>query len=91
MVSRVSDHIAQHFRADRPRAGPAVPAKLLHAVSITAERFGQHLAEREWATHASALAGSMLALFRWWLDRGGKESPQAMDELYPRKVWNGLQ
>ena len=50
-----------------------------------------NLPERELAAHASALAGSMLALFRWWLDRGAKESPQAMDEVYHRMVWNGLQ
>jgi hypothetical protein len=33
----------------------------------------------------------MLSLLRWWLDRGEKESPQAMDELFHRMVWNGLQ
>ena len=38
MVSLVNDHVAQQFRADRPGAGSAVPAKLLHAVSITSER-----------------------------------------------------
>jgi hypothetical protein len=37
------------------------------------------------------LAGSMLSLLRWWLDRGAKESPHAMDELFHRMVWNGLQ
>jgi hypothetical protein len=37
------------------------------------------------------LAGSMLSLLRWWLDRGAKESPRAMDELFHRMIWNGLQ
>ena len=47
--------------------------------------------QRELGARASALAGSMLSLLRWWLDRGAKESPRAMDELFHRMVWNGLQ
>ena len=49
------------------------------------------LPQRELAARASALAGSMLSLLRWWLDRGEKESPRAMDELFHRMAWNGLQ
>jgi AcrR family transcriptional regulator len=49
------------------------------------------LPPRELGARASALAGSMLSLLRWWLDRGAKESPRAMDELFHRMVWNGLQ
>jgi AcrR family transcriptional regulator len=49
------------------------------------------LPQRELDARASALAGSMLSLLRWWLDRGAKESPQAMDELFHRMVWNGVQ
>ena len=45
----------------------------------------------ELAARATALAGSVLSLLRWWLDRGAKESPRAMDELFHRMVWNGLQ
>jgi len=47
--------------------------------------------QRELAARASALAGSMLSLLRWWLDRGEKESPRAMDDLFHRMVWTGLQ
>ena len=47
--------------------------------------------QRELAARSSALAGSMLSLLRWWLDRGEKESPRVMDELFHRMVWNGLQ
>jgi AcrR family transcriptional regulator len=39
---------------------------------------------------AVALAGSLLSLMRWWLDRGAKESPQAMDQLFHQMVWTGL-
>jgi len=49
------------------------------------------LSQRELGARAYALAGSLLSLLRWWLDRGGKESPQAMDELFHRMVWSGLQ
>ena len=37
-----------------------------------------------------ALAASLLALLKWWLDRGAKESPQSMDELFHRMVWMGV-
>ena len=50
-----------------------------------------HLPPRELAARSVALAGSVLALLRWWLDRGAKESPRALDELFHRMVWNGLQ
>jgi AcrR family transcriptional regulator len=45
----------------------------------------------ELAARAFALAGSLLSLLRWWLDRGAKEPPGDMDELFHRMVWNGLQ
>ena len=43
MVSFVSEHVTEHFRANRPRLSPAVPAKLFDAAPIGAERFGEHL------------------------------------------------
>jgi AcrR family transcriptional regulator len=49
------------------------------------------LPQRDLAARASALAGSLLSLLRWWIDRGGKESPRAMDELFHQMVWRGLQ
>src|ERR1700739_449643 len=47
--------------------------------------------QRALAARASALSGSLLSLLRWWLDRGEKESPEAMDEMFHRMVWTGLQ
>jgi AcrR family transcriptional regulator len=35
-------------------------------------------------------AGALLSLLTWWLDRGMRESPQEMDELFHRMFWNGL-
>ena len=49
------------------------------------------LSQSEMGACASALAGSLLSLLRRWIDRGAKESPRAMDELFHRMVWNGLQ
>ncbi len=45
----------------------------------------------ELVARACALAGSLLSLLRWWLDRGAKEPPGKMDELFHRMVWKGLQ
>ena len=51
----------------------------------------KNLSQRELAARATALSGSLLSLLRWWLDRGEKESPREMDEMFHRMVWNGLQ
>jgi len=49
------------------------------------------LSPRELNARASALAGSLLSLLRWWLDRGENESADAMDKLFHRMVWSGVQ
>jgi AcrR family transcriptional regulator len=48
---------------------------------------GERLTRGELAVRATALAGSLLALLRWWIERGGKESPKAMDRMFHRVVW----
>ena len=35
-------------------------------------------------------AGALLSLLMWWLDRGMRESPAEMDELFHRMIWNGV-
>lgn len=45
------------------------------------------MSRAELTMRATALAGSLLALLRWWMDRGGKESPKAMDRMFHRVVW----
>jgi|ERR1700722_4882986 len=57
---------------------------------LTESKRLSNVPQRELAARASALAGSLLSLLRWWLDRGEKESPRAMDELFHRMVWDGL-
>ena len=49
------------------------------------------LRQPELTAHAVAFAGSLLALLRWWIDRGAKEAPGDIDKLFHRMVWNGLQ
>ena len=48
------------------------------------------LSPRELSARSSAMAGSLLSLLRWWLDRGEKESPELMDKLFHQMVWSGL-
>jgi len=35
-------------------------------------------------------AGALLSLLTWWLDRGMREQPAEMDELFHRMVWKGV-
>jgi AcrR family transcriptional regulator len=48
------------------------------------------LSKLELAARANALAGSLLSLLRWWMDRIEKEPAAKMDEMFHRMVWNGL-
>jgi len=51
----------------------------------------KNLVQSELDAGSHALAGNLLSLLKWWLGRGTRESPKAMDELFHRMVWNGLQ
>src|SRR6266403_1129468 len=51
----------------------------------------KNLVQSELDAGSHALAGNLLSLLKWWLDRGARESPKAMDELFHRMVWYGLQ
>ena len=35
-------------------------------------------------------AGALLSLLAWWLDRGMREPPEQMDDLFHRMVWTGI-
>jgi AcrR family transcriptional regulator len=39
---------------------------------------------------AHALAGALLSLLSWWIDRGMPASPHEMDDMYHRLVWSGV-
>jgi AcrR family transcriptional regulator len=49
-----------------------------------------NITQRDLEARAHALAGSLLSLMRWWLDRGAKEPAREMDELFHRMVWSGV-
>jgi AcrR family transcriptional regulator len=51
----------------------------------------KNLVQSELDACSHALAGNLLSLLKWWLDRGARESPKAMDELFHRMAWNGVQ
>src|SRR5688572_18749761 len=48
---------------------------------------GQAIPEHERGATAFAHAGALLSLMKWWIDRGMKQSPAEMDELFHRVVW----
>jgi AcrR family transcriptional regulator len=50
---------------------------------------GQTVSAAQLPALAFAHAGALLSLLTWWLDRGMRESPAEMDELFHRMVWNG--
>lgn len=45
------------------------------------------LSEAELNAVAAALAGTLLAMFRWWLEHDASETPESMDELFHRIAW----
>ena len=51
---------------------------------------GQGIPAHERPAIAFAHAGALLALLTWWTDRGMKQSPQEMDQLFHRLVWQGV-
>jgi AcrR family transcriptional regulator len=51
----------------------------------------KNMVQGELDARSHGLAGNLLSLLKWWLDRGARESPKAMDELFHRMVWKGLQ
>jgi AcrR family transcriptional regulator len=38
---------------------------------------------------AHALAGALMSLLSWWVDRGMPASPEQMDDLFHQMVWSG--
>jgi len=51
---------------------------------------GQQIPAEERPAIAFAHAGALLALLTWWIDRGMKQSPAEMDQLFHRLVWKGV-
>ena len=51
---------------------------------------GKAIPANELPAIAFTHAGALLSLLTWWLDRGMRETPAEMDELFHRMVWNGV-
>jgi hypothetical protein len=90
MVGFVRKHVAEHFRANRPRPTPAVSAKLLDAALTTAERFSEHLRAASGAlsqSRAGLLRRAMRAVeLSWDLQvRSCKPDPLAADIVHVRE------
>jgi len=49
----------------------------------------QGLEPAERTVRATALAGSFIALIRWWLDHDRPHTPEEMDAMYHRMAWSG--
>lgn len=52
---------------------------------------GRQIPEHERPAIAFAHAGALIALLTWWIDRGMKQPPAEMDELFHRMVWKGVE
>jgi AcrR family transcriptional regulator len=51
---------------------------------------GVKMDDAQRSAHAHALAGSFFSLLEWWIDKGMKEDPRRMDEIFHRMAWSGL-
>src|SRR5688572_22406638 len=51
---------------------------------------GKSIPASELPAIAFTHAGALLSLLTWWLDKGMREPPDKMDELFHRMVWNGV-
>ena len=51
---------------------------------------GRQIPADERPALAFAYAGALLALLTWWIDRGMKQSPAEMDQLFHKLVWQGI-
>ena len=90
MVGFVRKHVAQHFRANRPRPSPAVSAKLLDAAPTTAERFSEHLRAASGAlgqSRTGLLRRAVRAVELWWnlQVRSCKPDPLGADIVHVRE------
>ena len=51
---------------------------------------GKSIPANQLSAIAFTHAGALLSLLTWRLDRGMRESPAEMDELFHRMIWNGV-
>jgi len=76
-----SGHVKDFYELAEGHFARGIERRLIESGRLT------NIPPRELAARATALSGSMLALLRWWLDRGEKETPMQMDKLFHQLVW----
>jgi AcrR family transcriptional regulator len=52
---------------------------------------GQGIVAAERPAIAFAHAGTLLSLLKWWVDRGMRQPPAEMDQLFHKMVWKGVE
>ena len=52
---------------------------------------GQGISAAERPAIAFAHAGALLSLLNWWVDRGMRQPPEEMDQLFHKMVWKGVE
>lgn len=52
---------------------------------------GQRISAAERPAIAFAHAGALLSLLNWWVDRGMRQPPEEMDQLFHKMVWKGVE
>jgi hypothetical protein len=90
MVSFVRQHVAEHFRANRPGPSPSISAKLLDAAFAIAESFAEHLGAASGAFRqgcARLLRSAVRAVeLAWNLQvRSGQAQPLGADVVHVRE------
>ena len=63
---------------------------LARSIEERLQAAGMKMEPRRRAAQAYALAGSFFSLLDWWIDKGMKTDPKAMDELFHAMAWKGL-
>ena len=51
---------------------------------------GRGISAEERPAIAFAHAGALLSLLTWWIDRGMRQPPEEMDQLFHKMVWQGV-
>ena len=52
---------------------------------------GRGISAAERPAIAFAHAGALLSLLTWWIDRGMRQPPEEMDQLFHKMVWKGVE
>ncbi len=57
---------------------------------LAGQAAARHLTAAQRALLSQAMAGALLALLSWWIERDAPESPESMDETFHAMVWQGV-